>query len=114
MKIQLLKIALIMLAAATFGCASATQTITGHTRPPLPASAVKIYETTPANAEIIGTVNVSNMNGYDHSLLHPEKNLMVKQAAKMGANGLVVGPSDTTPFVGYKASGQAIYVPQSN
>lgn len=95
------------------GCASGSHVITGSARPMTSPAAVKIYTEKPANAEVIGSVTCNNPNGFSHSFSSKDVSVLKEEAAKMGANGLIVGQSDLHPGR-FETSGLAIYVPPSS
>lgn len=73
-------------------------------------SAVKIYAVMPEKAEIIGTVTVNNPNGFSHTFGNADTKVLINEAAKMGANGVVIGGSDFHPGR-FETGGIAIFVP---
>jgi hypothetical protein len=103
----------IMLAAALgvllTGCGTTSHEMIGKARTPLPPSRVKVYDAVPTNSEVIATVFVNNYNGTYHYLFHPETRLLKEEAARLGANGLVVGPHTIRAIHGYDGSGTAFY-----
>lgn len=72
-------------------CISGAVVITGEERPPTDPTGVKIYFSRPDKAESIGLVRSSGIAGfaqqqdYDNAL-----NELKEQAAKIGANGIVL------------------------
>jgi hypothetical protein len=113
-------LALAVLAIAA--CASGSAIVTGNTRPPIPLEQVKIYLEPPAEFEIIGLVSASSDAGWtaQGSLDYAVKELK-KQAAKLGANGvLLVSSGETTstivsgayavPVTAKTVQGKAIFV----
>lgn len=110
------------------GCATGTHIVTGNQRPPIPVEQVKLYQEPPATFEIIGIVNATSP-GHNQTHMDAAVNAMKEQAAKIGANGIIIGPgnggstsasvgvsSHGSVFVGaigelIQLSGQAIYVP---
>lgn len=92
------------------GCASATKTIIGKVRPSIPVESVKFYDSVPAGAEIIAGLYGSANNVRPTSSI----NAMRKEAAKIGANGLVIEQAHAGMFVGASVSGKAIFVPEAN
>ena len=91
----LLLLALPVLANAA--CASGSAIVTDNTRPPIPTEQVKIYLEPPAEFEVIGLVNASSDAGWTEqgSLDYAVKELK-KQAAKLGANGVLIMSSGET------------------
>ena len=109
------------------GCASGAAIVTGNTRPPIDPSLVKIYPEVPQDCEVIGIVTASSDSGLtaqgDINYALAE---LKKQAAKMGANGIVIeavgkntsvyvsknanNSINTIPISEHTLSGKAIYV----
>ena len=71
--------------------------------------AVKIYSIMPEKAEVLGAVTVNNPNGFSHSFSSTDTNVLKEEAAKMGANGVVIGGAEMHPGR-FETSGIAIYV----
>src|SRR5688500_2039463 len=98
---NLYRSALLLLPLAVLGiaaCASGSAIVTGNTRAPVAPEQVKIYLEPPAEFEVIGLVNASSDAGWTEqgSLDYAIKELK-KQAAKLGANGvLIVSSGETT------------------
>ena len=92
------------------GCATGSHIITGRARPMTSPAAVKIYSQMPTGAEVIGSVTVNNPNGFSHEFGSGDTDTLKAEAAKMGANGLVIGSSEMHPGR-FETSGIAIYVP---
>jgi hypothetical protein len=93
--------ALAMLALAA--CASGSAIVTGNTRNPVAPEQVKLYLEPPAAFELIGLVNASSDAGWteQRSVDYAIEELK-KQAAKLGANGvlLVSSGENTKTIVG--------------
>ena len=109
------------------GCASGSAIITGQVREPLNPSTVILYSEPPENYEVIGIVMASSNAGFtaqqDFNYAVEE---LKKQAAKLGANGVLIenigkntssaiGSSGNGSFYGYSTSehsisGKAIFV----
>lgn len=89
----------------TLGCAigSSSSIITGNKRPSIDPRLVKIYLKEPRNFEVIGIVKASSSPGWTEqgAIDHAISNLK-KEAARMGANGVVLSTTGTktTPIVG--------------
>ena len=106
-----------------FGCATGSAIVTGNTRPAIDPSEVKIYLNSPSQYEIIGLieassdVEISSQAAQDRVIAE-----LKKQAAKIGANGVLLtdsGNKSSGAFYTYgylyfsdakTAKGQAIYV----
>lgn len=86
MKNCLLMLAVIVIA----GCATGTHIITGNQRSPIPSEQVVLYPTPPKKYEIIGIVNAetSGRRQWQMDLVVAE---IKKQAAAIGANGVILG-----------------------
>ena len=106
-----------------FSCASGTALVTGRQRPATNADEVVVYTEAPEKYEVIGIVTASSDAGWtvqgslDYAIAE-----LKKQAAKIGANGIIlesVGTSNSGGvFIGYawvnstakEVSGKAIFV----
>jgi hypothetical protein len=103
------KIAFIALALLV-GCATGSHVVTGTVHPAIFPDYVKVYTDLPANAEVIGVVNSSNM----WLTKQPGMNSVVEQikieAAKIGANGVVINTQKNSQWDGAAISGTAIFV----
>lgn len=96
------------------GCASASGTylITGTQREAIGAESVVIYTEFPAQYEIIGIVTASSDAGWtEQDSLNYAVAELKNQAAKIGANGVVIENMGETSSGGMIVSG--IYVPVS-
>lgn len=93
------------------GCATGSHVITGRARPMTSPDAVKVYSAKPENAEVLGSVSVREPNGFSHMAGGTMIKVLKEEAAKMGANGLVVGSSELHLGKDYQTDGIAIYVP---
>jgi hypothetical protein len=110
------------------GCATGTHIITGNQRSPIPIEQVKLYQTPPAKYEVIGIVNATEPGRHQAAMDGVTAELK-RQAAKIGANGVILSVvaqsggegfaaagSNGAIFAGgiqprFQLSGQAIYVP---
>ena len=73
------------------GCASGTTLVTGVKREAISFEQVKIYHTPPTNYEVIAAVKASSEMGWtDQGSLDMAVEEIKKQAAKVGANGIVL------------------------
>ena len=106
----LLSLAVLMIAA----CASGSAIVTGSTRTPLAPAQVKLYVEPPSDYEIIGIVSASSDAGWteqgsvDYAIAE-----LKKQAAKLGANGVLIvssGKTTSTVLVG-QGTGHVYGVP---
>lgn len=112
-----------------FGCASTnangTYLITGTQREAISADSVTIYAVFPEHYEVIGIVTASSESGWtEQDSLNYAVAELKNQAAKIGANGIVIENMEKTnaggviisgvyvPVSAQKVSGKAIYVVQ--
>ena len=118
--------ALLLLAPAVLAisaCASGSAIVTGETRTPVAPKQVKIYLEPPTSYEVIGLVNATSDAGWtEQESLNYAIQELKKQAAKLGANGvLLVSSGETTtgvvsgknyaiPVTGKTVQGKAIFV----
>ena len=73
------------------GCATGTTLVTGVKRDATNFEQVKIYHTPPANYEVIAVVKASADTGWsDQEILDMAVEEVKKQAAKVGANGIIL------------------------
>ena len=112
-----------LLSLALFSCASGTALVTGTKRPATTPDAVVVYTEAPEKYEVIGIVTASSDAGWtaqgslDYAIAE-----LKKQAAKIGANGIIlesVGTSNSGGVISYgvyipvtakNVSGKAIFV----
>lgn len=87
------------------GCATGSHTLTGTARPEIPADGVKIYSVLPANSQYVGKVS-SNSGRTKYAI-----DQIKTEAAKMGANGVVITQQVNSDFSGVLIAGDAIFVP---
>ena len=75
-----------------FGCASGSHVITGQQRPEIEVDQVSVFVEAPAfDYEIIGSVRASSDNGFSEASRKEKATLeMREQAAKIGANGVIL------------------------
>lgn len=113
----------LILTVIFFSCASGTYLVTGVKRPAISADEVQIYAEEPENYETIGIVNASSDAGLTaQGSLNYAVSELKKQAAKIGANGVLIintgksadGYVYSNGIVfadeSYNISGKAIYV----
>jgi len=90
-------------------CASGSVIVTGTKRTPLEPSLVKLYLEPPAKFEVIGIVNASSDAGWtEQDSVDYAVQELKNQAAKLGANGVLLvstGERTTTTFI---ASGSVL------
>ena len=107
------------------GCASGTALVTGTQRSATNADEVVIYTEAPEKYEVIGIVTASSDFGWtEQGDLNYAVAELKKQAAKIGANGIILESVSTTnsggvisygvyiPVTAKNVSGKAIYVAQ--
>jgi hypothetical protein len=109
--------ALLLLALAVLSiaaCASGSAIVTGNTRTPIAPEQVRIYLEPPTSFEVIGLVNASSDSGWtEQGSLDYAIEELKKQAAKLGANGVLLVSSGerTTTVVGGYGTGYVYAVP---
>lgn len=83
---------LVVIGASACNVTSGSRIVVGHTRPPIVPESVKIYIRPPAKYEEVAIVNASSKNAFasDQSLTDSALNQMKKDAAKLGANGILL------------------------
>ena len=120
---KLLSIAILFI--VLLGCSTGSAIITGNVRPAIDPNEVKIFLEPPSQYETIGIVEASSDVEFSSQKAQDRViNELKKQAAKIGANGIILLNTGNTSsggaFVGYvyiasdtkTARGQAIYVIQ--
>jgi hypothetical protein len=100
-----------LLALSLAACAHGSAIVTGAKRTPLDPGQVRLYAEAPAHYEVIGIVNASSGAGWtkqgseDYAVQE-----LKNQAAKLGANGVLVEATGEGPSVGQRVTGKAIFV----
>ena len=113
MEPRLIGLALVFVLAA---CASGSVVITGSKRPPISPSEVQLYSRAPATYEVIGIVKASSEMGWtEQGSMDYAVEELKKQAAAIGANGVIVttvGDKGSLSYgdISQTVSGEAIYV----
>jgi hypothetical protein len=95
-------------------CATGSAIVTGNTRAPVAPEQVRIYLEPPASFEVIGLVNASSDAGLtEQGSLDYAVEELKKQAAKLGANGvlLVSSGEKTSTIVGGQGTGYVYAIP---
>ena len=105
------------------GCASGSAIVTGTRREPITPDQVTVYSEPPTDFEVIGLVNASSDAGWtQQGDVEYAMRELKKQAAKLGANGvLLVSSGDVitgivnvgsvgVPVTGKTIQGKAIFV----
>jgi len=114
---NLRRFAFLLLAPAVLAiaaCATGSAIVTGKTRAPLTPEQVRIYLEPPASFEVIGLVNASSDAGWtEQGSVDYAIEELKKQAAKLGANGvLVVSYGDRTSTIfGGQGTGYLYAIP---
>jgi hypothetical protein len=88
----------LLLIAAVAGCATATGSaiVTGERRPPVAPETVRLYASAPAEFETIAIVKASSDSGWtEQDDVDYAVEELKKQAAKVGANGVLVEAAGT-------------------
>ncbi|KFA97232.1 hypothetical protein [Vibrio sp. ER1A] len=124
---RIYKTLLLALILALTGCASGSAILVGEAREPIAPEKVRLYLQTPESYETIALVNASSDAGFtkQDSIDYAIEELK-KQAAKLGANGVLLGVTGSNnsvmiggqgtdyqyliPISEQTVSGQAIYV----
>lgn len=96
------------------GCASTTHVVVGEKRPAIKPELVKLYRSPPPKYEEIALIEgnsstsmaITDQGDVDHVIGE-----MKKEAAKLGANGLLVEQVYKDAVLGRIGKGTAIYVP---
>lgn len=96
-------LALFVIAAGVLvaSCASAppsSHVLTGTKRPAIDPAKVKVYAAAPANAEQVAVIEASSRDSgasTDQAMMDAVIALMKAEAAKLGANGIVLQRTDT-------------------
>jgi hypothetical protein len=94
-----MKLTLILLATVSFlavGCVTGSHILTGSSRPALLPDSVKVYTAVPTHAEVIGIVSSQSRGRPGQGSTDACIRELKIQAAKIGANGLVLGAIGTS------------------
>jgi hypothetical protein len=84
-------VVLIMCLLTLIGCATGSSIVTGQKRAPIDFNLVKLYLETPENYEAIGIVKASSDAGWtEQDSVDYAIEELKKQAAKLGANGVLL------------------------
>lgn len=80
-----------LLTLSLMACASGSAIVTGTTRAPLEPSQIKLYLEPPEEYEVIALVNASSEAGWtEQDSVDYAVQELKKQAAKLGANGVLI------------------------
>ena len=85
------KALLILAALVLSGCVTGSHIITGTARPAISSSDVKLFGAPPEKYEIVGTVNAYYDVGVGQGATDACVSELKKQAARIGANGILLG-----------------------
>jgi hypothetical protein len=111
MKTIIISILAVVALASWTGCATGSHMVTGTIGPPVSPDKVMIYDTMPANANIIGKVSAHSFGGLTTAHAHNFALAKAKrEAGTLGANGLVVENVPDIALDGARVRGDAILV----
>lgn len=105
---------ILLLTISLVACASGSSIVTGTKRTPLEPNQVKLYTEPPIKYEVIGIVNASSDAGWtEQGSVDYALDELKNQAAKLGANGVLLGTTGetTTTIVGGYGSGYIYSIP---
>lgn len=105
----------LLLLVCLAGCVMGAHLVTGKARGPVTKEAVQVYQSAPSNSELIGTVIAQSLGDNQRALDRAVARLK-SEAARIGANGLVINVPVQTPgrFLSrptIQLSAQAVHVP---
>ena len=100
------RIAVLLAAVILCGCATGSHIVTGTARPAISSGDVKLYGAPPEKYEIVGTVNSFYGLGVGQGATDACVSELKKQAAKIGANGILLGS-----FTAQSGGSNYIYTP---
>jgi len=107
---RLAPLLVVLLLLTLGGCASGSAIVTGTVRAPITPQQVTIYLEPPAEFEVIGLVNASSDAGWtEQGSVDYAIQELKEQAAKLGANGVLLGPTGERTTTTYIASGSVLY-----
>ena len=89
------KALLILAAFVLSGCATGSHIITGTARPAISSSDVKLFGAPPEKYEVVGTINAYYAIGVGQGATDACVSELKNQAAKIGANGILLGSFST-------------------
>ncbi|HEV8694771.1 MAG TPA: hypothetical protein VGQ93_11415 [Lysobacter sp.] len=86
----------IVLAAALAGCASVHHVMLGPARPPISPDLVKVYQVPPKQYQEIARLDATSAVGFGtQGQTNAAINRLAREAAKLGANGVILLGVDT-------------------
>ncbi len=100
---QLIKyFSILVVPAVLFGCASGSHTLTGDPRPEIEVDQVSVFTETPTfDYVVVGSVRVSSGNSFtEEARIESATEELKEQAAKIGANGVVLDDVTQLSFRG--------------
>jgi hypothetical protein len=101
-------LAILILAA---GCSTSSHKASGKFHPAISPDDVVIYTFMPARAQIVGTVRVNSFYGATWQQASDDALDKLKiEAAKLGANGIVMSPPNDKASEGASLEGNAIFI----
>jgi hypothetical protein len=107
---RLAPILVVLILLTLGGCASGSAIVTGTMRAATTPERVTIYLEPPAEFEVIGLVNASSDAGWtDQGSVDYAIQELKKQAAKLGANGVLLGSTGERTTTTFIASGSVLY-----
>jgi uncharacterized protein YbjQ (UPF0145 family) len=93
------------------GCATCTHHITGRERPAVSPEAVYVYPVMPRHAEMIASISASSYAGITLKQANDDAlNHLKAEAAKLGANGIVLRGTNDAELAGANVRASAFYV----
>lgn len=107
-------VASILASIAIAACASGSAIVTGKVRTPITPEQVRLYLEPPGDFEVIALVNASSDSGWtEQGSLDYALEELKNQAAKLGANGVLIGGTgeSTSAMVGDFGSGYLYAIP---
>jgi hypothetical protein len=94
------------------GCATDSDVITEEIHQPVDPATVKVYTTMPEGAEPIGVVGDSKYSIHTHRALDAVLLKVKRDAAELGANGIIITSQDSSIVTGTSITATAIFVPR--
>jgi hypothetical protein len=94
------------------GCATDSDINTADIRQPVDPGTVKVYTTMPEGAETLGVVAESKFSIHREKALDAVLLKVKRDAAELGANGIIINSQDSNAVSGVSISATAIFVPR--
>jgi uncharacterized protein YbjQ (UPF0145 family) len=93
------------------GCATCTHHLTGRERPAVSPETVFVYPIMPRQAEVIASISASSYEGITLKQANDDALTELKaEAAKLGANGIVLRRTNDAELAGANVRANAFYV----